>query len=452
MRAAALLLISGFIFADDIYQAPSPEPTAEETLILELMNRFRANPKAESEYIVKTFGHGNKIFGAQAKMFLDECATLKSMPPVVFNLQLLNAARKHAYYMVHNGLGHTEEAGKRGFTGVSPSDRTKAAGYPGGAAENAFAQSSGPLNSHARFIVDDGLASDPGGMQPGRGHRMNMIGGHREAGPGAVPNGTFLSVIHNLGSHGPNRFAGGVVYVDLNNNNFYDLGEGKGNVTIMAADGSRVSTWSSGAYALELKSAGAVSMKIDYHGKILLKEFPASPDNINFSFAIPQQTEFDIADKRLADVDKEIADTPSRFKAQVALALAAAELMLDQPRKDRIAAAIGSVGTDLQTAQKSIRDAFTGDANSMRKLLVAPTKTYRGTAAAGWFKEADLAYKAGFAVQNYLKQAATAKPTPSMERDFIKGLEQARDSLQVGEFASRLSVLTEQVRASGGKI
>ena len=63
MRAAVLWLITGFILADDVYQAPSPEPTAEETLILELMNRFRANPKAESEYIVKTFGHGDKIFG-----------------------------------------------------------------------------------------------------------------------------------------------------------------------------------------------------------------------------------------------------------------------------------------------------------------------------------------------------------------------------------------------------
>jgi hypothetical protein len=125
MRAAALLLIPGFLFADDVYQAPSPEPTAEETLILELMNRFRANPKAESEYIVKTFGHGDKIFGAQAKMFLDECATLKSMPPVMFNLQLLNAARKHAYYMVHNGLGHTEEAGKRGFTESVPATAPK---------------------------------------------------------------------------------------------------------------------------------------------------------------------------------------------------------------------------------------------------------------------------------------------------------------------------------------
>ena len=141
MRVHLLLLIPSLTVltalangADDVYQAPSPEPTPEETLILELMNRFRADPKAEAEYIVKTFGKGDTVFGAEAKMFLDECAALKAMPPLVFNLQLLDAARKHSFYMVHNGLGHVEEAGKRGFTGASPSDRTKAAGYPGGAA------------------------------------------------------------------------------------------------------------------------------------------------------------------------------------------------------------------------------------------------------------------------------------------------------------------------------
>ena len=33
------------------YEAPDREPTPEETLILEYMNRFRANPVAEMEII-----------------------------------------------------------------------------------------------------------------------------------------------------------------------------------------------------------------------------------------------------------------------------------------------------------------------------------------------------------------------------------------------------------------
>ena len=454
MRAAFLVLVPGLLLAGDVYQAPSPEPTAEETLILELMNRFRADPKAEAEWIVKTYAQGDKVMGADAKLFLEECGQLKAMPPLVFNLRLLDAARKHSQYMIFNGLGHVEEPAKRGFTGASFGDRAKAAGYEGfAAAENAFAGSSGALNSHVGFIIDFGPGGT-GGMQPGRGHRMNMIGGYREVGPGGVPNGngtTGLSVTHDMGSSKAARLVGGVVYVDRNGNGFYDPGEGKGNVTIMAADGSRTPTWASGAYTLELKSAGAVALKIDYHGQTLVKEFAAGQDNIGFSFAIPQQTESDLADRLLAEVDKEATDTPPRFKAQVALALAAPELLLDQSRHERIAAAIGTVGADLGAAQQGVRDAFAADPSVMKKLIATHGKTYRGTNAAAWFKEADLAYKASLSVQGYLKQAAVAKPSPTMERDLLKSLEQAQGGLQVGEFASRLGALAAQVRGAGNK-
>jgi hypothetical protein len=447
MRTAILLLIPGLMLAADVYQAPSPEPTPEETLILELMNRFRADPKAESQYIVKTFGSGERIFGADARMFLEECAGLGPVPPLVFNLQLLDAARKHSYYMVHNGLGHDEQPGKRGFTGASPGDRTKAAGYPGGAAENAFAGSSGPLNSHVRFIVDDGPGGT-GGMQPGRGHRMNMIGRHREAGPGAVANGAGLSVTHNFGSRGGNRLAGGAVYIDLNGNGFYDVGEGKGGIQIVASDGSRATTWSSGAFAIELRSSTAVALKLDYHGSVHTREFTAGSDNVGFSIGLPQQVEFDIADGLLAAVAKEAVDSPARFKAQVALAMATG-LLVDQPRRERMSASVGEVGSGLEAARHSVREAFDGDAATMRKLIAGHTKTYRGTAALAWFKEAELAHRANLSVKSYLQQASVAKPSPTMERDLLKSLEQARDGLQIGEFASRMGTLAAQVRGAG---
>ena len=145
MRAVAVLLVPCSFLAAEVYQAPSPEPTPAETLILELMNRFRADPKAEAEWIVKTYAQGDKVMGADAKLFQEECSQLKAMPPLVFNLNLLDSARKHSYYMNFNGLTHVEEAGKRGFTGVGFGDRAKAAGYDGFAAgENAFAGSNRP--------------------------------------------------------------------------------------------------------------------------------------------------------------------------------------------------------------------------------------------------------------------------------------------------------------------
>ncbi|MBA3698975.1 MAG: hypothetical protein H0W78_08985 [Planctomycetes bacterium] len=116
MRAVAMLLVPWSFLAAEVYQAPSPEPTPAETLILELMNRFRADSRAETEWIIKTYANGgDKVMGADAKMFHDECSQLKPMPPLVFNLNLLDSARKHSFYMIHNGLGNVEERGKRSF-------------------------------------------------------------------------------------------------------------------------------------------------------------------------------------------------------------------------------------------------------------------------------------------------------------------------------------------------
>jgi hypothetical protein len=118
------------------YEAPDREPTPEETLIVELMNRFRANPSAEADLIAPPGKSGGSV---DWKMFRDEMKQLKPMPPVVFNLDLLDAARKHSYYMIHNGLTHDEVAGKVGFYGASPGERIKLSGFKGGGwAENAF--------------------------------------------------------------------------------------------------------------------------------------------------------------------------------------------------------------------------------------------------------------------------------------------------------------------------
>src|SRR4029077_13684302 len=120
------------------YEPPDREPTPEETLIVELMNRFRANPSAEADLIAPPGNSGGSV---DWKMFRDEMKALKPMPPICFNLGLLDAARKHSYYMVHNGLTHDEVAGKIGFSGAGPGDRIKLCGLKGGGgrAEDAVA-------------------------------------------------------------------------------------------------------------------------------------------------------------------------------------------------------------------------------------------------------------------------------------------------------------------------
>src|SRR6185436_3640692 len=99
--------------ADQVYKAPDPEPTVDETLILELMNRFRADPVGEVERLLKP-GESNPWRGVDWAMFTKEMKALQPAAPLVFNLKLLDAARKHSHYMVLNGLTHIEEPNKAG--------------------------------------------------------------------------------------------------------------------------------------------------------------------------------------------------------------------------------------------------------------------------------------------------------------------------------------------------
>jgi hypothetical protein len=138
-------------------------------------------------------------------------------------------------------------------------DRILAAGYDYSfAGENVYAYSDGISFGHAGFEVDWGVG--PGGVQEELGHRNNNHNrSFSEVGIG-IFNGTHTStaVVKVSGTNtivtntvGPqvvtvdfgSRFdqpalATGVVYFDLNNNQFYDLGEGLSGVRVDLDSGS----------------------------------------------------------------------------------------------------------------------------------------------------------------------------------------------------------------------
>jgi serralysin len=288
-----LLAMSVCIAGESAYVASNPEPSAEETLILEYMNRFRADPSADADRIapggVTIQGFlGN---GVDWDMFKSELKALKPAPPLVFNLSLLDAARKHSHYMILNGLTHDEDPSKSGFVAENFGERMRKAGYDGGGGgENCFRDAMNPWHSHAGFIVDFGPGGT-GGMQPGRGHRTNMINaGYREVGCSALPHGSGrFSVTHNFGSRrGTGRLAGGVIYFDRNGNNFYDIGEGIGGVKI-SVEGASTSTWKSGAYALELKSDQALTISAQYAGQTYSAKIEPGKENIKFDWIVPEE-------------------------------------------------------------------------------------------------------------------------------------------------------------------
>jgi hypothetical protein len=431
-----------------VYAPLDPEPTPEETLILELMNRFRADPSAEADLIAPP---GKNPGGSvDWDMFRREMKALKAKPPLVFNLELLLAARRHSHYQILNGMTHVEEAGKPGFVAANFGDRCKRAGYRGfPGAENCFLNSAGAKPSHDGFIVDHGAG--PGGMQPERGHRKNMNGDFREVGPGALPHDNgHLAVTHNFGGRDA-RFAGGVAYIDLNNNGFYDPGEGVGGVTIRSSDGPACLTWKSGAYALELKGRAAVTLVAELEGEKVQKSLAAGAENVKFDWKIPVEIPLRKADRLLAAVVKAgEPGSPAHAKAVVALAYETRGLYLDADRKAKVDELTKEVRPKLEAAQKEVLEAIQDpDATpGLSKFIADRRDPYRGTAAEPWFQDAELVARLRKGVKAFQKQAAAA-PDPkavARERKQVSAmLEEAQKSMRTAFFRDQVKGLIAAV-------
>ena len=428
-----------------VYEAPNREPTPAETLMLEYLNRFRADPSAEADRIAPPGKQGG---GVDWKMFRDEMKALKPAQPLVFSLELLDAARKHSHYMILNSMTHVEDPDKPGFVAGGFGERCTKAGYKGFAGgEDCFRDPGDPWGCHVGFVVDSG-GDGPGGMQAGRGHRSNMInGGFHEIGLGAVPHGNSLSTTHDLGSR-KGRSAGGVVYIDLNGNSFYDIGEGLGNIAIVCSDGKETKTWASGAFSMDLKGAQAVTLTAELEGEKFSKTFPAGNENIKFDWLVPAAIPLKKADKLLSALDA-IADTesPKYFQAVIALYAGTQGLYLDAPRKTRIAGLTKNAGPQLDAAQKTVQEALAdGDATKLQKAVAESRKPFRGTIADAWFTDAELFGRLKQGAANFEKQATQSKTAIKERKQFAAMLEEAGTNIVTTHFKQELAALIAKTR------
>ena len=385
------------------------EPTAEETLMVEYLNRFRADPAADALRIAPENGPPPLRRVVDYNMFRREVTALKPAAPLVINLHLLKAARSHSrYLLLNNTIGHDQEPSLPGFTGQRPSDRMKWAGYTGLGGENVATRVTTPWKSHQRFIIDAAPPDGPGGMQPRRGHRMNMINEtYREVGMSFIDHQhrqNEAAVVHNLGrGRDVPRFCGGVIYHDKNQNNFYDLGEGISGVKIIASDGTTTRTWRSGGYTLELKSTGPVHVRAQLAGVKHTLRFPKGSDNIKFDW-IAKPSQFDSRVDKLLHAVQRHKDKPKKrpyIKAVIALYLGTANLPMTTQRQKQIDKLTHQIRKDLTQAQKQVIDALKqNDSRQFTKTWSTQRKPWRGTLADRWFTSAKTAYR----LQDYVSQ------------------------------------------------
>jgi len=416
VRHITIILI---LFALPLYAEDSDGPTPEETLLLEFTNRFRVDPPADAQRIVDYIKASDKwlLENVDLEMFLKEMKDAKPVPPLVFNRELIDAARGHCRYMIQNELTHGQDDKKPGFTGKNFAERCKAAKYAGfPRAENVYRDALGAWDGHVGFIIDHG--EGPGGMQKDRGHRkILLMWDLKEVGVGVVAHRENKASITQVFGERQQvaRRAGGVVYVDLNGNGFYDIGEGVGGVKISASTGDSTLTWPSGAYALDLKSDQAVALSAEFGGKVFSRDEKSGRGNSKFDWPLPAESVSALADQLLKKVEAAAAGSVERGAAIVELYLGAKTLPVDEARRAKISEQVKSLKADLERYHKAIMDALeTPDAAEFEKLVAEHRKPYAKSALDDWFSQA---LKVNGACRSLQELERLAKARRLSERD-----------------------------------
>ena len=275
---------AGLALAQEPVHYSIGDPTDNEQLNLEFINWARADTaNAALVYAGALAGPNSQdidpdIQGAYNHFTVDTGELItqfgtqpQSSQPLSFNPMLIEAARLHSQDQFNNIFqGHVSSSNP-----VSPNqpgdqlrDRANHQNYSmqGSLGENVFANAKSVWEGHVGFDVDWGVAAF--GMQAPPGHRNaihNVL--YREIGIGIVlgtnSNGSAtvgpLIVTQDFAYiAGGNPFITGVVYFDLNNNNFYDLGEGLPGVRVEIAgiDDFFAISSTSGGYSVPVPGNG----------------------------------------------------------------------------------------------------------------------------------------------------------------------------------------------------
>jgi hypothetical protein len=233
--------------------------TAQEQLMIELLNRARAAPAAEASR-----------FGIDLNKDLPP-GTISPTPkqPLAPDQILIQAAGGHSQDMLNRDyFSHTSPEQK------SPTDRASALGYSGSVGENiSWGGSTGSIDQN------DHVYQRHEGLFLSQTHRSNlMTDGYRDVGTGVrygiyTQGGTDYNssmVTQNFG-FGSGAYITGVVFADtVRANQFYDIGEGLGqiNVVATASDGRvfETTTGSSGGYRI-LVPSGSYSVLFTKDGR-----------------------------------------------------------------------------------------------------------------------------------------------------------------------------------------
>lgn len=261
---AVLVLGASNALAQTLYSIG--DPTDEEQLFVELVNRAREDAVAEAERLAASDDEfilsAIAQFGVDLDLMIEQFTNdlERSLPPLAINSRLQDMAYLHSLDQFENVFqSHTSS------NGDSIGDRATNVGYDWNlVAENTYSYSFSVEYGHAGFQIDWG--DGEGGMQTPPGHRLNIHNAeYREIGVGVVEGYNESStdevgpmvVTQNFGRQFDDvPLLTGVVFDDTDGDGFYDLGEGVGGVEIrVAGNDYYAETANSGGYTIPLSAA-----------------------------------------------------------------------------------------------------------------------------------------------------------------------------------------------------
>ncbi|MGF1552776.1 MAG: calcium-binding protein [Paracoccaceae bacterium] len=229
-------------------------PTATEQLLLELVNRARADPAGEIGRLAREGAVAGALdaWGVDLDVVAADLARLGPTAPLAWNPALGASAAGRARLMVdHDDAGLAIEGGLDGSATTF--------GYTAWSAlaESVFAGAESAEHAHAAHLIDWG----PGGTWPPAANRHVMLSpAFAETGASLIeaPDrgvGPSLVVRHYGARDAAPAMLTGVVIDDVDADGFYDVGEGLGGVSVVAEGAAgrfEATTWDSGGYALAL--------------------------------------------------------------------------------------------------------------------------------------------------------------------------------------------------------
>ncbi|HTL27896.1 MAG TPA: CAP domain-containing protein [Tepidisphaeraceae bacterium] len=271
------------------------DPSGREQEMMELLNRMRTNPSAELPLLIHSndanVNNALDFFNVNTSVLSDQWASLSPVQPLAWNSSLYNAAEDHTERMLDQDQQSHQLPGEETL-----GDRIKDAGYSfSTAGENVYAYAKSVFHGHAGFAIDWGNATN--GIQSPPGHRDNMMSAtFREVGiriidstPGKSVGPMLVTQDFGARSSFGNSMFLGVVYNDVNNDGYYEAGEGIGgaNIKLEGTPGTFTTTsMTAGGYQVQIP-AGTYKVTASggsLGGSIVLSSVVVGSSNVKRDF------------------------------------------------------------------------------------------------------------------------------------------------------------------------